>query len=152
MREEALMGNRPRGPLFILAVVIAVVGLLALPAAADPPNVETFTETFVAPNPCLGNVEQHTITITTADHFHGDTEVLRDVDRHGFTESGFLLEGGRFHLVEMEAGIVIKLKDVWRHPDTLEAFQAVLEVRVVGNAPVIDEFTLECLTGPTILP
>lgn len=146
------MTKRSSRPLFLLGVMAVLVGLLALPAAADPPNVETITDEFDAPNPCLGVVEPHTITFTSADHFHENNVVLKDSDRQGFTASGFLLVRGRFNLVETETGVMAKLKDVWQHPDTHETFQAVGTLRIVGNAPVIEEFILECLTGPTILP
>ncbi len=146
------MGKRARQRLFVLAAAATFVGLLAVPASADPPNIgEPTTEPFNAWNPCLGVLEVHTITFTPFDHFHSNNAVIQDKDRHGFTESGFLLNNARFHVVDrFDGGVSVELIDVWRNPDTRDMFHAVGIFRIVGNAHVIDEFTLTCITGPTI--
>ena len=145
------MSKRSRGPLFLTAVVVILVGLLAIPAAADPPNTEEpVVDEFVAWNPCLGVFEDHTIAFTPFDHFHSNNALFHDKDRHGFTASGFLLDNGVFNVRARPDGIFVHLKDVWRNPETGDMFHAEGTFRVVGSAPVVDEFALTCITGPTI--
>ena len=144
---------RSRKRWFVLAFLGLLVGALASPAAADKPLVEEQVEEFEAPNPCTGEIELHTVYFTTADHVeHKNNLVIKDKDRHGVTESGFILDNGRWHISENNNGVTIQLRDTWRHPLTGQKFRAEFDLRIRGNSNVIDEFTLECLTGPTILP
>jgi hypothetical protein len=58
------------------AVALGAAGLivvgLASPAAADPPTVEDFSNTFPDVNPCTGEMHTVTIELTESQHFHGD--------------------------------------------------------------------------------
>ena len=109
-------------------------------------------EEFEAPNPCTGEIELHTVYFTSADHEHLNNVVVKDKNRHGVTESGFVLHNGRWHITENQNGVNIRLRDTWKHPDTGEKFRAAFTLRVRGNSNVVEDFTLECLTGPTVLP
>ena len=144
MRTRRILGS---------VVVSFLVVALAVPAAADPPNTPPdapFVDVFDAWNPCLGVMEEHTIVFTPFDHFHNNNIVFIDKDRHGWTESGYLMKG-TYHLAAHANGnFKESFRDVFRHPDTNSMFHATLTIRFVGNAPVIEEFTLECKTGPTI--
>jgi hypothetical protein len=129
--------------------MVTLFGLLASPVAADPPNIgEQEVAEFTAWNPCLNMYEDHTVIFTPFDHFHANNEVIRDKDRHGFTESGFLLKGV-FHVVFRPDGVFWHIKDKWRNPVTHDMFHFEGTFRVVGNAPVVEESSLTCITGPT---
>jgi hypothetical protein len=56
------------------AAGLIVVGL-ASPAAADPPTVEHFSDTFPDVNPCTGEIHTVTIELAESQHFHGDNFV-----------------------------------------------------------------------------
>ena len=144
-----------RRSLTLLTVVVVLIGLIAVPAAADPPTIEPQEPfTFTAVDPCTGFEHDITVTITFFDHLgHNNNAVLRDTDRIGSTTSGYELLGGQFHLVDVfDTGFRLSQTDVWRNPDTGDMYQFHGKVRVVGNAAIVDEFSLRCLSGPTILP
>lgn len=148
------MRQRWRGPLFVLAVTAILVGLLAFPAAAGPPVIDgpqppaEFTDT----DPCTGEDHDVSITVTFFDHFHDNGMLFRDGDRSGFTDSGYFLQGGQLHIVDHSNVELVNFTDIWRNPETGEMFVATGRVRFAGNSPVVVEFNLRCITGPTILP
>ena len=136
-----------------LVMAAVLMSALALPAAADEPNTPPdapWVNTFESWNPCLGIVEEYTIVFTPFDHFHDNNVVFQDKNRHGWTESGFVMEHGQFHVVGVEDGVFIqRFLDIFRHPDG-QAFLTKGTVRFAGSSPVVDDLRLTCLTGPTI--
>lgn len=137
------------------ALLALTVAALAVPAQADPPNVPEdgpYVNEFEAWNPCLGVWEGFTIVFAPFDHFHRNVGVFRDGERDGWTASGFVMERGRFQIVEVWGGNFIqKFDDVFRHPNG-DAFRTVGTFRFVGGAPAVVGVESTCLTGPSIEP
>jgi hypothetical protein len=95
------------GALGASALVLAMV---AVPAAADPPTVETFEFTFEDVNPCTSEIHTVSITLTVFQHFHGDRFV-----GHGettvSTTTGYS-GGGTTTVVESERLVVARGTDI----------------------------------------
>jgi hypothetical protein len=101
-----------RGAAAALGVAGLIVVGLASPAAADPPTVEYFSDTFEDVNPCTG--EQHTVTIELAEsqHFHGDNFIGIGTTTITTEPTGFTGHGTTTFVVTQGA-------EVFRHVDIL---------------------------------
>jgi hypothetical protein len=71
----------------------SLVLVLAPAAAADPPTVVSFEETFDDENPCTG--QDHTVTVTGEflEHFHGERHVAHGELTITTTPTGFVGHG-----------------------------------------------------------
>jgi hypothetical protein len=92
------------------AAGLIVIGL-ASPAAADPPTVEHFSDTFSDVNPCTG--EMHTVTIELAEsqHFHGDNFIATGTTTITTEPTGFSGRGTAT-VVETEGAFVFRHVDI----------------------------------------
>ena len=141
-----------RRSLTVLAAVAVLVGVMAVPAAADKPVVfETGEFTVTDIDPCTGLLHDLTFNVTIYDHFHKNNIVTK-IDKVGTTDSGYVLIGGSHHMVERADFFMMNYKDVWRNPDTGAKMHAIGKIRFAGNSPEIETFELRCIGAPTILP
>jgi len=88
-----------------------VVAMLASPAEADPPTVDTFEVTFEDVNPCTDEIHTVTIALTLFQHFHGERFVEHGVSTITTTPTGFS-GGGTTTFVVTERLEVFRLTDV----------------------------------------
>ena len=72
--------------LTLLATVTVLIGLVAAPAAADPPTEAPFEANFSDIDPCTGLEMDITVMGTFFDHLgHDNNFVCRIGERTGFT-------------------------------------------------------------------
>jgi hypothetical protein len=88
-----------------------VVAMLASPAEADPPTVDSFEVTFEDVNPCTDEIHTVTIALTLFQHFHGERFVEHGVSTVTTTPTGFS-GGGTTTFVETERLLVFRQTDV----------------------------------------
>jgi hypothetical protein len=142
-----------RRSLTLLATVMVLIGLIAAPAAADPPTEAPFLAEFTDVDPCTGLEMDITVMGTFFDHIgHNNNFVGRIGERTGFTSSGYVLVGGHDNFRANKNGVSGTFKDVWRNPDNGDKIQATGRFLEVKGDVVIDRFDLRCVGGPTILP
>ena len=141
-----------RRSLIILAAAAVLLGVMAVPAAADKPVVTVIPEFTVTDiDPCTGLFHELTFNVTIYDHVHKNNAVTK-IDKEGTTDSGYVLVGGSHRIVGNNNVFTINYKDVWRNPDTGAKMDAIGKVRFAGNSPVVESFELRCIGAPTILP
>ena len=136
---------------FVLAVVLALMMAIAVPAAADPPTVfGPFTDTFTDLDPCTGLDQEVTITITFYDHESHNNNFVGRANATGTTDTGYVMVGSHNGFRANNNVVIGSFKDVWRNPDTGAKFHAAGQLRIAGNSIVIDEFNLRCIGAPTL--
>ena len=128
-----------------LGVSALVVAMLASPAEADPPTVDTFEVTFEDVNPCTDEIHTVTIALTLFQHFHGERFVEHGVSTVTTTPTGFS-GGGTTTFVETERLIVFRQTDVL----TNEAGSRIMASGVFVADPAtetvrVDRFELTCV-------
>lgn len=126
----------------VAAIVVALAGLMALPAAADAPIEFSETETFLALNPCTEEIHRVTITVDGRLHEHGDRQV--EHYRHsGFTDDGYVLKGVESFVFNgnAERGV---FNDIWRRADG-SAFKVQGRFVATEDEVVVDDFTIRCI-------
>lgn len=130
---------------------MVLIGLVAAPAAADPPTViGPITDEFSDIDPCTESPMDVSITFTFFDHVgHNQNFVGRIGERTGETSNGYVLIGGHDNFRANENGASGSFKDVWRNPDNGNKIQAAGKFRVVGNSAFVDSFDLRCVGGGT---
>ena len=137
---------------FTLLVTVGIlIGLMAVPAAADAPVVfGPFEFGFDSIDPCTGEEHSGTVYGTFHGHFdHNNNFVLR-VDETGTTDSGYVLLSGHVRDVETNNGVTFRLKEIWRNPDSGAMYEYSEVGRIVGNSVELDEVGERCVTGSTI--
>lgn len=137
--------SRRSTSLVLTAVFLLSVGL-ALPAEADPPVTDSFTNTFTDVNPCSGEDHQVSIHHELRIHVHPNNTVVRD-SRTGTTDSGFEMVNGTAYSVENGNIFTFGLTDVWHNPATGERFTAIgtLVVDLSTFTMRVERFSLSCL-------
>lgn len=139
-----------RQSLTVLAVVLAVFGLMAAPAMADRPLVETEEETFGGFNPCTEQDNEVTVIWETRIHDHGHNSVVT-AKTTGTTDDGFVLKGVEreidSEIVEGTGIFHFSFKDVWRNPTTGEAYIVHLTLVIDASTDVwrVENFSERCL-------
>ena len=136
----------------LLAAVAVLVGLMAAPAAADPPTVFTIPPPtpFLDPDPCTGLDHLITFNVTLHEHQgHSDNFVAR-AEVTGFTSSGYVLIGGHDNFQANNNVLTGSFKEMWRNPVDGSKFQASGTFRITGNGIVVNEFELRCVGAPTL--
>ena len=128
-----------------------LVGVMALPAAADEPEVFRDSFSFPAPNPCTGLEHIVTINLLISIHEHGDDFFFR-AQRSGHTSDGYVMTSGRESFSVYNGTVEGFFRDRWHNPDTGERFEAAGRFLEIDGEIVQDDFRLVCVTGPTILP
>lgn len=99
-----------KGTAGALGASALMVMMLASPAAADPPTIDYFSDTFPDVNPCTGLIHTVTIDHTIFQHDH-DGRVIEHGVSSVTTSTGFE-GGGTTTFVETEGALVFRLVDV----------------------------------------
>ena len=139
-----------RRSLTVLAVVSAVLGLMAAPAMADRPVVETEEVTFGGFNPCTEQDNELTVIYETRIHDHGHNSVVTSKTT-GTSDDGFVLKGVEreidSEIVEGTGIFHFSFKDVWRSPTTGEAYIVHLNLVIDANTDTtrVVNFSERCL-------
>ncbi len=139
--------------IIVLALVLAMIGVMAPPALADTPErVDFGPDVFDDHDPCTGEIQTISISGYGIVHDH-DGVIEARFHRSGYTSAGYLMTQGRDSFtVEGDSDFSGQFRDPWHNPDTGDAFVAKGTLVVVDGEIVVNEFTLACLTGPTIHP
>jgi hypothetical protein len=127
-----------------LGVSALVVAMLASPAEADPPTVDTFDVTFEDVNPCTDEIHTVSITFTVFQHFHGERFV-----GHGettvSTSTGYS-GGGTRTVVESEGLVVARGTDILTNEAGSRIMASFVFVEDVATGTVkVDMFGLTCV-------
>lgn len=141
-----IQGRNPiRKFLVAVGALLLSVGL-ALPAAADLPVPDSFTEVFTDVNPCTGEEQDFIIITQTRVHQHQKNIVVTG-SRTGSTDGGFEIVNGTFHSAENKNTLALGLTDVWHNPTTGERFMAngtiVLDLKTLTVR--VERFEPRCL-------
>ncbi|RXZ73140.1 hypothetical protein [Agromyces albus] len=121
-----------------------MVMMLASPAAADPPTIDDFSETFPDVNPCTGLIHTVTIDHTFFQHHHGDRFIEHGVSSVT-TSSGFE-GGGTSTFVETDGAFVFRLLDVLSDEAGSRIMaRAIFIADPVTGAVRVDRFDLKCV-------
>jgi hypothetical protein len=135
----------------LLAVVVMMFAVVA-PAAADQPvELWSFTIDFDDVDPCTGEDQTLTMTLTGYAHVDHRNNSVDWISKTGTADTGYVLLHGRDHSQTNKNVEVSTWKDVWRNPDTGAKMHVYGSYRLAGNSPVVDEFVLRCIGAPTIL-
>jgi hypothetical protein len=127
-----------------LGVSALVVAMLASPAEADPPTVETFEETFDDVNPCTDETHTVTITFTVFQHFHGERFVAH-FDTSVSTSTGYSGDGTRT-VVETGGLVVARGTDILTNEAGSQIMASFVFVEDVATGTVkVDMFGLTCV-------
>lgn len=120
------------------AAGLIVVGL-ASPAAADPPTVEYFSNTFPDVNPCTGEMHTVTIELTESQHFHGDNFIGTGRTTITTEPTGFS-GSGTTTVVETEGAFVFRGVDILSDPAGNRIMASVIFVAnpSTGDIRVVD--------------
>jgi hypothetical protein len=144
IRSGRVKGGGRKGKSLVVALVLALSTSLALPALADPPVIDAWTDVFTDVNPCSGEDHEVTINNEARVHQHSNNTVII-ASRTGNTDSGFEMVSGTLHLVrgERTAGVT----DVWHNPATGEKFVAHVTLVLDPNTLTVqvERVSLRCL-------
>ena len=129
------------GTLGASALVLAMV---AVPAEADPPTVETFEFTFDDVNPCTDEIHTVTITFTVSQHDHGDRFVGLG-ETTVSTSTGYS-GGGTRTVVESERLVVARGTDILTNEAGSQILASFVFVEDLAAGTVkVDMFELTCV-------
>lgn len=135
-----------RRSLTLLASIVILTGLIAAPAAADPPTVfGPFEFSFDGVDPCTGEDHEGTLSFTVYSHEDHANNLVGRVETTGTTDSGYVLVGGYNHFQDNENVVTTGLKEVWRNPDTGAMMQTTERFRIAGNSMIVDTFEVRCV-------
>jgi hypothetical protein len=143
-RSVGVIGGERKAISLVVALALVLSTGLALPAQADPPVAETWTDVFTDVNPCSGENHELTISNEARVHQHPNNTVII-ASRTGTTDSGFEMVSGTLHLVRGES--TVGLTDVWHNPTTGEKLVAHVTVVLDPNTLTvrIERVSLRCL-------
>jgi hypothetical protein len=131
---------------YVVTLVMAFVGLLALPAMADKPT--TFSPDPLVledVNPCSESQHELTLNPVVSIHSHQSNEVVH-VSYEGTTSSGFTLIAGQENA--MMNGNVVRgtFSFQWRHPDGSKFIeQGRFVINFQKNEMLLDALSSRCL-------
>lgn len=135
----------------LLVSIAALMGLMALPAAANddpehPPILGPFTSVFDATDPCTGTDHEVTIIWTVRVQSSGDT-VIGTFEVSGTTDSGYVMVSGGGTFKDSDRGFKSVWTELWYNASTGAEYEYTEIFRDNGNV-VNDETGSVCLTAP----
>jgi hypothetical protein len=134
----------------LLVSVVLLVGLVAAPAVANPPErFGPFTDVIDGVDPCTGEDHQLTIIWTISVKETDDTFTGR-VRMSGTTSAGYTMVDSRHIVKDAPNGFKDVNYELWWNESTGDVyeFNGVFYFSEASGM-VVDEVTLTCLTGPT---
>lgn len=129
----------------LLAVVLTMVGVMAVPAAADGEFTFTDSVTFQDVDPCTGELTTITINVLVQVHEHPDDVFIR-VRRTGYTDTGYVMAHGWQRISITDGVFQAQFEDPWNNPGTGEKFGAASRFLEVDGQVIVDDFVLICLS------
>ena len=141
-----------RRALVLIGAIAMLVGVMALPAAADDPEVFNDSFSFDAPNPCTGLIHTVTIDLLISIHDHGADGQFFRAQRTGHTSDGYVMTSGRERISYVNGVFDAFFRDRWHNPSNGQGFEAAGRFLEVDGEVVYDDFRLVCTTGPTLYP
>lgn len=141
-----------RRRLTLLLSVVLLLGLMAAPAAADPPVVFSFPDGFTGVDPCTGNDHEGTLEVTIYLHegHDGDGSFRGRVDLTGTTDSGYVLIDNDFVFGENAEGLFREqFEEIWYNAENGDMYRFSGDATVTPDGLVMDSVENRCLSGPT---
>lgn len=129
----------------LVAVVLVMVGVMAVPAAADGEFTFRDSFTFEDINPCSGELQTVTINVLVQVHEHPDDLFIR-ARRTGYTSTGFVMAHGWERFTISDGTITSHFEDPWNNPETGEKFGVAGRWSEVDGVLAFDEFVITCLS------
>lgn len=127
----------------LLAAVSVLVGLMAVPAAADDPVVIRDQVVFDDINPCTEELMTVTLDLLIEIRESEDAVSAR-VRRTGHTSDGFLMNSGFEFFLAADGSVYDSFTDPWVNPDTGQSFVAQGRFVEEGEDVLVDDFRLVC--------
>jgi hypothetical protein len=141
---------------------MVLIGLVAGPAAADPPTEFTLDLYFDETNsplpltdPCTGeSMGYFDLELVVRAHLGHPNNTVVGAKGYGTTGSGYVLSGGPDHRVEWDGGasFASTFSDMWTNPETGDKMHMRSVWVVKDGVPQVDILTSRCVGGPTIEP
>lgn len=132
--------------IYAVTLVMAFVGILALPAMADEPAAFTPDAlVWEAVNPCSGLPHEVTLNPVVSMHSH-QSNGLFHVSYEGTTSSGFTLIAGTENAMRNDNVVRGTFSLQWRHPDGSEFMeQGRFVINFQKNEMLVDALGARCL-------
>jgi hypothetical protein len=129
-------------PRLLILASAAALTVFVPSAVADPPDAFPFTDSFVAENPCTG--ELHTVTVTGTFYvFERGQGISHNFDHTVTTSDGFAGVGIE---VSIDHDQIFHIRDVLSNPFTGQKLLAhVLAVHDASGTVRVERFTVTCI-------
>lgn len=134
----------------IVVIVVALVGLAALPAAADRPDEFSVSFSIVSVNPCTGEPHYIDFDFDISVHEHNNNFVGH-IAASGTAEPGGYTMKGVHNFVENSNVVVDFFNHVFSN-DEGSKYEASGRFMMNHGEVTMDRFELRCIGAPTILP
>lgn len=128
-----------------MAAGACLVGLGAVPAAADAPVHFSDSVTFTAVNPCTGQDHEVSIDFEIAEHQHRNNTVVH-ISRTGETSDGYVMNHGTESFVDNGNVARGAFTDNWRDSDGSKfKAQGVFVFDIANEQLRVDRLSFRCI-------
>ena len=133
-----------RATALVAALVIALIGMWALPASADAPASSATSFTVPSVNPCTEAPHELTFTLEVSEHVHHNN-IVAHVDRAGVSSDGYTMSGVETAVVN-QGVFRASYSDQWVDADGSRFRNgAHMTINFNTGEVVVNDFTLTCL-------
>jgi len=130
----------------LMAMGLILLGLGALPAAADAPTRFFDSITFPDINPCTGLEQLVTINFDFSEHQGHPHNFVGHVKRTGTTDSGYVMDHGVETFVANENVVRGEQTDIWYHENgSMFIAQGVFVIDLGTGEILVNLGGLECI-------